>query len=136
MSELSVQILSPAKIVTKATAKQVIAPGTKGYLGVLPGHAALIAELGLGELTVEETGTAKQIYFITGGYINVADDHVTVLVDVIEKAADIDVVRAEKAKVRAQERLAQRAEDIDVARAQAALTRSLERIAVASRYKS
>src|SRR6476469_5930615 len=120
--QLNVNILSPAKVVAKTTAQQVQAPGIMGYLGILPGHTRFITELGVGELTVD-TGSGKQTYFVAGGYVDVANDNVTVLVDVIEKPGDIDVARAEEAKRRALDRLEHKAE-IDVRRAQAALARA------------
>lgn len=135
MSQLEVQILSPAKVVAKVAAKQVQVPGALGYMGILPGHAALIAELGVGVLTVEGDGGTSTNYFVAGGYVDVANDKVTVLVDVVEKVSDIDMARAEKAKLRATERLERRAADVDMARAQAALARATERLAIASRLK-
>lgn len=134
MSELSVNILSPAKIVSKTKARQVQAPGALGSLGILPGHTALISELVTGELVVDSTdATGRVAYFISGGYLDVAQDEVTVLVDVIEKVSDIDVARAERAKQRAQERLEKREEAIDMARAQAALARAQQRLAIVTR---
>lgn len=136
MSELSVNILSPAKVVSKTKATQVQAPGALGSLGILPGHTALVSELMLGELIVDSTeASGRIVYFISGGYLDVAQDDVTVLVDVIEKATDIDTARAEKAKQRAQERLEKRGDDIDMARAQAALLRAQQRLAIVSRYR-
>lgn len=136
MSELSVSILSPAKVVLKTKARQLQAPGVLGSLGILPGHTALVSELVLGELIVDSTeAQGRTAYFISGGYLDIANDDVTVLVDVIEKVADIDSARAERARVRALERLEQRDEAIDMARAQAALARAQQRLAIASRVR-
>lgn len=127
---LQVSILSPAKVVARTKASHVLVPGSQGYLGILPGHARLVTELGVGELVVDgESG--KQLYFVSGGYLDVANDNVTLLVDVAERPGDIDVQRAEKAKARALERLDQKA-GVDVQRAQAALLRASQRLSTAS----
>src|SRR5262245_35733902 len=136
MSELSVSILSPAKVVSKTKARQLQAPGALGSLGILPGHTALVSELTVGELIVDNAESQERlVYFISGGYLDVAQDAVTVLVDVIEKAADIDVARAERAKKRAEERLEARDASIDQARAQAALARAQQRLAIVGRTR-
>ena len=138
MSDLDVSILSPAKVVTRVKATAVQLPGALCYMGILPGHARLISELGIGQLTLDGVVAAegqaggKLAYFVAGGYVDVGDDKVTVLVDVVERVADIDVARAEKAKQRAAERLESKASAVDLARAQAALARAQQRLALAS----
>jgi F-type H+-transporting ATPase subunit epsilon len=134
-ADLQVQILSPAKVVAKTHAAQVQAPGALGYMGILPGHARMVAELGIGELTLDGADGGKQVFFVAGGYVDVASDNVTVLVDVAEKPGDIDVARAEKAKARAEQRLERKSGDVDVVRAQAALLRATQRITTASRAR-
>ncbi len=137
MSELSVSILSPAKVVSKTKARQVQAPGALGSLGILPGHTALVSELMQGELIVDSAeGQDRTVYFISGGYLDVAQDDVTVLVDTIEKASEIDAARAEKAKQRALERLEKRGDDVDQARAQASLARAQERLSIVGRNRN
>jgi F-type H+-transporting ATPase subunit epsilon len=131
MADLQVQILTPAKVVAKTAAAQVQLPGSLGYMGILPGHTKLVAELGVGELTVDAQG-GKQSYFIAGGFVDVANDQVTVLVDVAEKPGDINRERAEKAKQRALDRLAQKT-GVDVMRAQASLLRAEGRLAISAR---
>ncbi len=131
MSGLQVNILSPAKTYAKVpSAQQVYVPGALGYLGILPGHARLVTELGTGEMVIDAAG-GKQIYFVSGGYIDVSNDTVTVLADTIERQADIDVARAEKAKARALDQLSKKTE-VDVARAQAALLRANKRLLTVS----
>jgi F-type H+-transporting ATPase subunit epsilon len=130
MAEMQLNILSPAKVVAKTKATHVLVPGIEGYLGILPGHTRFVTEMATGELAVDE-GSTRQVYFVSGGYVEVIDDVVTVLADVVEKPGDIDVQRAEKAKARALDRLHQRA-GVDVMRAQAALTRASTRLTMAS----
>lgn len=85
MAQLEVQILSPVKSVARAKARQVNAPGALGRLGILPGHAAMVAELGSGPLMIE-TSEGTQNYKITGGYIEVLMDKVVILADSAERA--------------------------------------------------
>ncbi len=132
MGELNVSILTPAKVVGRFQAGQVQVPSSDGYLGILPGHAELVSELGVGELIVN-THSGDQSFFVSGGFLNVGGgDHVTLLVDVAEKPTDIDLERAKEAKRRALARLEEKL-GVDVMRAQAALLRAEQRLAVASR---
>lgn len=129
--ELQVNVLSPAKVVIRTKAIHVLVPGSEGYLGILPGHTKLIAELGVGELAVDGEGGKREIFFVAGGYVDVANDNVTLLADIVERTSDIDVKRAEKAKERALERLDQKL-GLDVQRAQAALMRATTRLNLAN----
>lgn len=132
MGELNVSILTPAKVVGRFQAGQVQVPSSNGYLGILPGHAKLISELGVGELIVS-TAHGRDSFFVSGGFIDVGGgDKVTLLVDVAEKASDIDVERAKEAKRRALNRLDEKL-GVDVMRAQAALLRAEQRLTVAGR---
>lgn len=133
MSELQVSILTPSKIVAKAVATSYLqVPGYLGYLGILPGHTSFVSELGVGELKIGQgNGDA---YFVSGGYLDVNNDVVTVMVDVAEKLRDIDRNRAEEAKKRALARLDQKT-DVDTLRAQAALVRAQARLDMSSPKK-
>ncbi len=133
MSELQVSVLTPAKVVGKLAAKMVEVPGKDGILGILPAHARLVAELGIGEVKVSVDGE-PQVFFVAGGYVEVDKDDVKLLADVAERPSDINVKRAEQAKARALDRLNQKA-GVDVIRAQASLLRAQARLAVAGRVK-
>ena len=135
MADLQVSILSPAKTVAKVTATSVEVPGSLGYLGILPGHTRFVSELGIGQLTVSGAEAGRQVFFIAGGYVDVANDHVTVLADVVEKPADINVKAAEDEKRRAEEALSGKAA-VDFQEEQAALARAEARLAVVQRGKS
>ena len=112
---------------------EVIAPGSLGELGILPHHAPLITALQPGELRVKSGGNEDD-FFVSGGFLEVHSDQVTVLADAAERDSDIDLERAEAARQRARERLDQ-ATDADRARAQAALSRSLARLKVIERRR-
>jgi F-type H+-transporting ATPase subunit epsilon len=128
---MQVHVLSPAKVVVKTGAAQVLVPGSQGYMAILPGHAAMVAELTAGELKLK-ADAGEQTYFVSGGYVDVSKEQVTVLVDTIEKAGDIDTNRAEAARKRALDRLDQKV-GVDLMRAQAALARAQQRLLVAGR---
>src|SRR5919109_4413901 len=114
-----------------AEADEVVVPGSEGYFGVLPGHAPLLATLGIGELTYR-IGREERHLAVSGGFAEVRNDKVIVLADTAELPEEIDRGRAERARERAERRLAGRAqEEVDYARAQVALARALIRIQVA-----
>ncbi len=132
MSELKVNILSPAKVVARAKSEYVQLPGALGCLGILPGHTRFLSELGVGQLTVQSP-SGPMVYFVSGGYVDVNQDVVTVLADIIESRSEIDQARAEKAKARALARLAKPTPDLSVDRAMASLTRAIQRLATAGK---
>ena len=113
---------------------EVEIPGADGYFGVLPGHTPLLALLGLGELWYRQ-GSEKHFLLIAFGFAEVQPDRVTILAQVAEKAEEIDVARAEAAKKRAEERLAQPVADMDFERARIAMLRSLIRLQVSTRAR-
>jgi F-type H+-transporting ATPase subunit epsilon len=111
----------------------VVAPGSEGELGILPSHAPLMTTLGVGELRARRG--ADEIHMaISGGFMDVRDDVVTVLADVAEHAEEIDIERARAARERAQAALATRETEVDLAVVQSALRRSLIRLRVAERH--
>jgi F-type H+-transporting ATPase subunit epsilon len=129
---LTVEIVTPSRILVQAQADEVNVPGELGYLGILPGHTALLTNLGQGELMYRR-GEQRWYLSIFGGYMEVRNDHVTVLADIAERAEEIDRPRAEAARDRAEQRLRNiHAHDIDFERARIALMRALIRLQVAS----
>ena len=134
MSKIRCEIITAERVVYCDEVDMVIAPGVEGALGILPHHAPLMTTLTVGELRVKKEGEEDLSLAISGGFMEVLSNQVTVLADSAERADEIDVARAEAARRRAEERLKQRREeDIDLARAQAALRRSLIRLKVARR---
>ncbi len=122
----SVQILSPSAVVLEDVVTQLNVPTLMGYIGILSGHADLVAELSCGQVRL--FGSKIDTLFVSGGYLEVCAGAAKLLCDVVEKTSDIDRKRAEQAKQRALDRLAAREEKWDMARAQAALTRAQERL--------
>jgi F-type H+-transporting ATPase subunit epsilon len=127
-------IVTPERQLLRQTVVEVTLPGGDGCLGVLPGHAPLITELGIGELTYRTKGASEAGHLaIISGFAEVLGDRVTVLAETAERPEEIDVTRAEEAKKRAEQRLASASSDpnVDWGRAAVALQRSLIRIQVA-----
>ncbi|MBM4425219.1 MAG: F0F1 ATP synthase subunit epsilon [Chloroflexi bacterium] len=100
------EIVTQERIVYAEDVDMVIAPGAEGALGILPHHSPLLTTLQHGELVVKKAGQ-EQSFAIGGGVLEVRPDKVTVLADAAETADEIDVTRAEAARKRAQELLAQ-----------------------------
>jgi F-type H+-transporting ATPase subunit epsilon len=130
---LTLELATPTRLLVSAEVDEVVVPGSQGYFGVLPGHAPLLATLGIGELTYR-IGREEYHVAVVGGFAEVRNDKVIVLADSAEMPVDIDRTRAERARERAEARLTGRSqEEVDYARATAALARALTRLQVASR---
>lgn len=112
---------------------EVELPGEEGYIGVLPGHAPLLASLKTGEMWYRK-GTERKYAFLAAGFVEIVPDRVSVLAEVAERAEDIDLARAEASKRRAEERLARPSTEIDYERARIALLRALTRLQVSTRH--
>lgn len=126
------EIVTPEKKVVDTAAEEIQIPGKNGYLGVLPGHAPLITELAVGEITYCENSTELRLA-VAWGFAEVLPDKVTILAETAERPAEIDVARARKAKERAEERLANGDTTVDVERALDALHRADTRLEVAGK---
>ena len=117
----------------------IIAPGGAGELGIQARHIPIVTTLKPGELRVEQQQTEK-VFAVTGGFLEVRNEDegsaAIVLANAAEPAENIDVARAEAARQRAEERLAQRAENIDAVRAEAALMRATARLKAAEQFRS
>lgn len=112
------------------------APGVEGSFGVLPRHAAMIAQLGVGHIALTLPDRTKRILATSGGICEVSETGVVILADACEAADEIDTARAEAAAQRARERLAEARQDrkIDASRAELALTRALNRLRIIEKH--
>lgn len=129
MSEKSqrLEIVTPQKKVFSEDVKFLVAPGTDGELGILPEHAPLITSLNIGVLRIQQDRDFIKVV-VSGGFMEVRNSKVTVLATSAERADEIDVARAERAKKRAEDRLAAKAANLDVLRAELALKRAIIRL--------
>ncbi len=127
---LHVEVIAAERVILSEDAEVVVADTAAGRIAVLPAHAPLVTLLVPGQLRLGR-GEGAQVLAISGGYLEVRENHVVVLADAAEVAGSIDVSRAVAARERAEAHLAQRQANVDIARATAALGRALARIKVA-----
>ena len=134
MGKLNLEVVTPAGIIAEVEADMVVAPGTEGEFGVLPGHINFLTGIVPGELRYTN-GEKTEYMAITSGFAEVSNDKVSVLVDSGEVAHEIDLERAQSALERAKERLSKKrdTDDIDFIRAEAALQRAISRVKVAKK---
>jgi F-type H+-transporting ATPase subunit epsilon len=129
-------VVTPERQLLRESVVEVTVPGLEGQLGILPGHAPLMTELGIGELAYRTSTSSHPIVLaVIRGFAEVLPDRVTVLAETAERAEEIDLARAEEAKARAEKRLAAGDTNIDWDRANIALQRSIIRIQIARKYR-
>ncbi len=104
VDSFQLEIVTPDKLVVRDAAEEAQIPGRNGYLGILPGHAPLITELGAGEISYRSGGQTRR-YAVAWGFAEVLPDKVTILAETIEAAAEIDVARAQQDLAKAEEAL-------------------------------
>lgn len=132
---LTVDIVTAERVVlSEEGVDEVVAPGIEGELAVLPMHAPLLTMIKAGVMRIKR-GNDETDIAITGGFLEVRDDRVTILADAAERAEEIDVARAEEARRRAEAELERREADIDLARVSAELQKALVRLKVAERRR-
>jgi F-type H+-transporting ATPase subunit epsilon len=128
----TVEITTPHKKWAFENVKSCSAPGVKGSFQVLHNHAPLLNQLEIGAIKLE---TAEETFFYaaSGGFLEVLNNKVVLLLETCEKAEQIDVSRAENAADRARTRLSDKTEEVDLSRAKLALARALNRIRIAGK---
>ncbi|WAC08632.1 MAG: F0F1 ATP synthase subunit epsilon [Thermodesulfobacteriota bacterium] len=130
---IHLDILTPEKTVFSDSIEAVTAPGTLGEFGVLPGHAALVTTLEIGEVVIKKDNREYWVA-ISGGFAEVGNDKVTILAEAAEPAQEIDIKRAEAAKIQAEEKLKNLSSDKSEFSEQVfALKRATNRIKVSAR---
>src|SRR6478672_629294 len=112
-TKLTLEIVTPDRSVVTEQVDEVQLPGAEGYFGVLPGHTPLLAALQVGELWYR-VGQERHYLAVAFGFAEVLPERVTVLAQVAERAQDIDIERAERARKRAEEQLAQASKPVDM----------------------
>lgn len=133
MKTLNVSVVTPDGPVLEGSYEMVSCRAESGELGILPGHIPLVAPLAISSVRLKKDGNTDYVA-VSGGFIEVRPDKVTILAQAAEKPSDIDVDRAQRAKERAEQRLAQvKSEEIDFKRAELALRRAINRIDVAGK---
>ena len=128
------EIVTPEKMVVRDVAEEMQIPGKNGYLGILPGHAPLITELAVGEITYRNAEITHHLS-VAWGFAEVLPDKVTILAETAERADEIDVSRAQSAKQRAEQNLIGCNTEEDFKRVTGDLQRAETRLEVAERKK-
>ncbi|MXY46126.1 MAG: F0F1 ATP synthase subunit epsilon [Chloroflexi bacterium] len=134
MATMRLEIVTAERRVYSEDVDMLVAPGIDGQLGILPNHAPLLTALQPGEIRVDKDGEESYMA-VSGGFLEVLSNRVTILADTAERAEEIDIERAEAAVRRAQERISSRASDRDLQRALMSLRRSQARLLAARRRR-
>lgn len=125
---MHLDIVSAEKSIFSGVAEMVVATGELGEVGIIPGHAPLLTLLKPGEIRVTLQGGEKEVYYISGGMLEVQPHHVTVLADAVERADSLDEAAALAAKAQAEEAMANKGADMDYSVAAAELARAVAQI--------
>ena len=132
MASLFLEVVTPEQVMVRQEVDSVVASGSEGEFGVLPGHTYFLSSIVPGELRYK-TGSKTEIMTVMSGFAEVSDNKVSLLVDAAERAQEIDLERARRAMERARERMVKE-KDIDFLRAEIALKRAIARVRVAEKY--
>lgn len=127
---ISLEIVTPEKVVYSADVASIFAPAIMGGIGILPDHIPIVTGLDIGKLRVNPVGGQEVPLFIGGGFLEVKKNKAVILAKSAETSEEIDAERARKAKERAEERLQKKEEGVDVSRAEAALKRAISRLQI------
>jgi F-type H+-transporting ATPase subunit epsilon len=128
VSKMTVEVVTPERVVYSGEAKMVIARGVEGDLGILPNHMPLVTPLKIAPVRIKTEGDKETKIAVSGGFMEVRGDKVTILAETAELPEDIDVERALAAKSRAEKRLIDKHPDLDIRRAERALQRAIARL--------
>ena len=134
MKEIYVEIITPSKLGFKGEVKSITVPGKLGNFQVLFNHAPLMSSFEVGLIKIVDMNDETILFTTGGGTIEVMENKTLLLAESLEEPADIDVARAEEAKIRAEERMKNLYDkDIDFTRVEAALQRAINRISVSEK---
>ena len=133
-STLKLEIVTPEAMIYSEDVDMVTVPGVEGEMGIYPMHVPLMTQVSSGQLIARKGG--KDYFLAIGeGFVEIAGDHVSVMTDMAIKADDIDEMKAEEARQRAEARLAEKLTDEEQATVQAALLHSLAQLKVKRRHR-
>ena len=134
MSNMEILVATAEREVYSGQATMLVAPGAAGELGILPKHSPLLAALNPGELRITNGDDVDEV-FISGGFMEVQPDKVTILADTAERAADMDEAEILAAQRRAEEMLSSNKGDVDLALAEAELSMLAARLRLIRKQK-
>ena len=128
MKTFDLEIVTPTQVIKKESVSYLRCPGLDGLFGVLPGHRSALIALDLGEIKVSQNNS-DTLYATSGGFAEINNSKVELLVETVEEANDIDKKRAEASMERAKDRLRSK-DKIDPKRAELALARAINRLSI------
>ncbi len=131
---LLLEIITPEKIVYKDEVNEVIVPTVNGEIAILPNHINLLTQVNPGELIIKK-GTNQQYLAITGGFLEVSSNKISILAEYAVKAQDIEVARAMEAKKRAEKVMSEKSTDNELKIAQGELIKSILELKIATKHK-
>ncbi len=131
---LILEIITPEKIVYKDEVDEVIAPTINGEIAILPNHINLLTQINPGELIVKK-GSTSQSLAITGGFLEVNNNKISIVANYAVKAQDIEVAEVQEAKRRAEKIMSEKATDNEMKIAQGELIKAILELKVATRHK-
>ncbi len=132
--KLHLSIITPSQVIYQGEVDEVIIPTEEGIIGVLPEHTPLLSKLVPGELEIKTKGQSQHLA-VTGGFIEVSNNQLTILADYAIHAQDINITKAEEAKKRAEKLMSEKVGDIDYAEIEKEFVRAIAELKVARHYK-
>lgn len=131
---LVLEIITPEKVVYKNEVDEVIAPTENGQIGILPGHVGLVSKVVPGEL-VARKGNSQELLAVTGGFLEIDKDKVTILADYAIRAQDIEVARAQEAQKRAEKLMEEKLTEEEFRVNEAEMIKAITELRVANKIK-
>ncbi|KKQ27935.1 MAG: ATP synthase epsilon chain [Candidatus Levybacteria bacterium GW2011_GWA2_37_36] len=131
---LLLEIITPEKVIYKDEVDEVVVPTVNGEIAILPNHISLLTQVNPGEMIVKK-GTNQQYLAITGGFLEVQSNKISILAEHAIKAQDIEVARAMEAKKRAEKVMSEKSTDNELRLAQAEMIKAILELKVATRHK-
>lgn len=128
-------IVSAEQSLYSGLVEMIVAAGTEGDLGIMPGHAPLLTRLKPGPIRIIKQNGQEEIYYVTGGFLEVQPNLVTILADTAVRAEDVDQAAAEQARQKAKEALDGKHAELDSGRAMAMLAESLAQLRTIEQLK-
>lgn len=132
---IHVDVVSAEASIFSGLAEFVALPGEAGELGILPGHMPLMTRIKPGTVRLKLPDNKEELIFVAGGMLEVQPGLVTVLADTAIRGTDLDQAKAQEAKQRAEEAMANRSSAMDYARAQIELAEAMAQLAAIERLR-
>ena len=132
--KLALEIITPTKVVLSEEVDEVTLPTVNGEITILPNHIDLLSKIKPGEMTIHRNGKIE-LFAITGGFLEISSNKVSILADHAIHADDIEIAKAEQAKERAEKAMKEKGSEQDLIMAQTELRRSVLELKVARKHK-